>query len=55
MAYKMVVESKGDNLKENINILDDTKSSFFSDFCDFVMVSCDLNKCLSKKKSYDNV
>ena len=26
MAYKMVVESKGDNLKENINILDDTKS-----------------------------
>ena len=26
MAYKMVVESKGDNLRENINILDDTKS-----------------------------
>lgn len=57
--FALKIDDIADKIREHNtdtnNILDDTKSSFFSDFFDFVMVSCDLNKCLSKKKSYDNV
>ena len=50
-----VAEKVRDHNSDTINILDVSNSSFYSDFFDFVMVSCDLNKCLSKKKSHNNV